>query len=70
MEPMDALSLFSETDETYRIKWSCGRAEAAQRQRRAGEGEVVDGGYVREVPHEFFADLADADPNAEILNET
>jgi hypothetical protein len=66
MDPMDALSLYSSTDRRYRLLFKCGRAEAAQRQRRAGVGEVTDEGYVREVPHEAFASLAQADPDAEV----
>jgi len=66
MAPMDALSLYSETSTTYRITWECGRAEAAQRQKRAGVGEVADEGYVREVPHEWFANVAEEDPEATV----
>jgi len=66
MDPMDALSLYSETDVSYRITWDCGRAEAAERQKRAGVGEVTEDGYVREVPHEWFAELASDDPEATI----
>lgn len=66
MDPMEALSFYSETDARYRITWDCGRAEAAERQRRAGQGEVTNGGYVREVPHEVFATLAEEDPNATV----
>jgi len=66
MDPMDALSLYSETSVRYRITWDVGRAEAAERQRCAGVGEVTDEGYVREVSHEWFADLAAADPDATV----
>lgn len=66
MEPMDALSLYSDTQVRYRIIWDCGRAEAAERQRRAGQGEVTNEGYVRTTPHEWFADMAEADPNATV----
>lgn len=66
MAPMDALSLYSETAETYRIVWDCGRAEAAERQKRAGVGNVTNDGYVREVAHEWFADRAAADPEATV----
>lgn len=66
MDSMDALSLYSETDARYRIEWDCGGAEAARRQRVAGQGAVVDGKYVREVPHELFAEKAAEDPNATV----
>lgn len=66
MEPTDALSLFSDTQCRYRITWDCGRAEAAERQRRSGQGEVTNEGYVRTVSHEFFANSAEADPAATV----
>lgn len=66
MDPMQALALLSDDDNTYRITWDCGRAEAARRQRVAGNGEVTDEGYVREVAHEVFAALAREDPAASV----
>jgi hypothetical protein len=66
MAPQDALSFYSETDKMYRITWECGSAEAAERQRRAGEGNVTQDGYVRTVPHELFADIARSDPDATV----
>lgn len=66
MEPQTALSLMSDDNQTYRILFKCGRAEAAERQRRAGCGEVVNEGFVRNVQHEWFADMARADPDAEV----
>jgi len=66
MEAGDALALYSDNSKMYRILFECGRAEAAERQRRAGVGEVVDKGYVREVPHEFFAEMARDDSNASV----
>lgn len=64
MDTMQALSLFSDTECKYRITWECGGAEAAERQRRSGVGSVTELGYVRTVPHEFFAELAREDPQA------
>lgn len=66
MNPQDALSLYSETSVRYRITWECGRAEAAERQRRAGVGSVTEDGYMREVGHEFFANQAAGDPEATV----
>jgi len=63
---MEALSLYSETDVQYQITWHCGRGEASHRQRVSGEGDVVEGGYQRTVPHEFFAAMARDDPNATV----
>jgi hypothetical protein len=64
MDTMQALSLFSDTECKYRIIWECGGAEAAERQRRSGVGSVTSEGYVRTVPHEYFANLAREDPQA------
>ncbi len=66
MAPQEALGLFSDNSDTYRITWHCGRAEAAQRQRRAGVGEVTDEGYVRETPGDFLAAMANEDPDASV----
>jgi hypothetical protein len=66
MQTMEALSLYSETDAQYQITWHCGRGEASQRQRVSGEGDVVEDGYQRTVPHEFFAEIARDDPNATV----
>jgi hypothetical protein len=66
MTTRDALSFYSDTDNTYRVTWACGSAEAAERQRRAGEGDVTSGGYTRTVSHELFADMARSDPDATV----
>jgi len=66
MGARDALSLYSDNSKTYRILFECGRAEAAERQRRAGVGEIVDKGYVRKVSHEFFAEMAREDSNSSV----
>lgn len=66
MEPMEALSLLSDTDEKYRLIFECGRSEAAQRQKRAGQGEVTERGYERIVPHELLAGMAEEDPDATV----
>jgi len=66
MDSMDALALYSETEVRYRITWDCGRAAAARRKRVAGVGSTTNDGYVREVPHELFAEKAAEDPNATV----
>ena len=66
MDAMQALSLYSETDSDYRITWECGQAEAAELQRRAGCGDVTPNGYSRTVPHEWFANVAAGDSEAEV----
>ena len=66
MSIRDALSFYSDTENTYRITWECGSAEAAERQRRAGEGDVTSDGYARTVSHELFADMARSDPDATV----
>lgn len=66
---MDAESIFqivSDNEVRYRIFWKCGSAEASRRQRVAGRGDVVNGGYVRETSSDYLADMAAADESAEV----
>ena len=57
---------FSENNKRFRITFDIGRAEAAERQRRSGNGDVTNDGYVRETGCQYFADMAAADPDAEV----
>jgi len=66
MDVEQAFQMFGATDNRYRITWHCGRAEAAERQRRAGVGEVTDDGYVRETNGDPLAALAGEDSNATV----
>jgi len=66
MDSMEALALYSEDDTQHQITWECGRGTAAARQKVAGRGNVVEGGYQRTVPHEFFAEMARDDPEATV----
>jgi hypothetical protein len=61
-----AFQMFSPTDKGYRIVWDCGSAEAARRQKVAGVGEVTPEGYARETASDYFAELAEADPDATV----
>ena len=67
MEPMEALSIFSENQIQYEITWECGRGTASARQKVAGVGDVVENGYRRVVPHEYFANMARSDPDATVV---
>lgn len=61
-----AFKMFSPTDKQYRIVFECGSAEAARRQRMAGGGDVTTEGYARQTTSDYFAELAEADPDATV----
>jgi len=74
MSGMDAESLlqvYSEGDKQYRITFHCGRAEAARRQRVAGNGSVTDEGYVRTTNGDFLASIARSEDGVtvEVIDE-
>lgn len=64
--PMEALSFLSENDKQYQVTVHCGSAEAAERQRRAGNGKVTEDGYQRTFPHEVIKKLAEDDENVSV----